>query len=154
MAKPKSSQKSSIAPILNELMDELVEQASKESDDRKQNKQCKWVMPPKKDWSGNLFKWKELDKPFDSEKPNKELVDAIKDPENPGNAGDLINTNTQIEYLAMMERAFRARHTMTFPRGVAHCCARRNGQSKEGGPLKRSVLKYLEDLQKMSAGNL
>lgn len=152
--KPKSSQKSSIAPILNELIDELATQAEKEKDDRKQNKQCQWQMPPKKDWSGNLFKWEELDKPFDSEKPNEELVDSIKDSENPGNVGDLINTNTQIEYLAMMERAFRARHTMTFPRGVAHCSARRNGQSKEGGPLKRSVLKYLEDLQKMSAGQL
>ena len=85
---------------------------------------------------------------------NEELVDAVKDAESPGNVGDLINTNTQIEYLAMVERAFRARHTMSFPRGVAHASARRHGQGGDKGPLKFSVMKYLEDLQKMSAGSV
>lgn len=151
---PKSSKKSSISPILQELIRDLATQAEKEQEKRRENKQCEWQMPVKNGWSGDLFKWKELDKPFDAKKPNDELEKAIKDPENPGNGGDLVNTNTQIEYLAMMERAFRARHTMTFPRAVAHCSARRNGQSKEGGPLKQSLLKYLEDLQKMQSGQL
>ena len=153
MAEPKSTQMSHMSQVLVDLLQDLTQQAETEQEDRRQSKQCQWQMPPKKDWSGNLFKWSELDTPFDSEDPNQELIDVVAASENPGNAGDLINTNSQIEYLAMMERAFRARHTMTFSRGVAHCSARRHGQSKEGGPLKRSVLKYLEDLQKMSAGS-
>ena len=111
-------------------------------------------MPPKGDWKGDLFKWQDLYHPFDSKDPNQELVDAVSDAENPGNVGDLVNTNTQIEYLAMVERAFRARHTMPFARGVAHTSGRRNGQGSDKGPLKFSVMKYLEDLQKMSAGSV
>lgn len=154
MPDAKSSQKSSISDILQKLIDELSSQANSEAVSRKMNGQVEWMMPPKGKWGGDLFKWQDLYHPFDSEKPNEELVDAIKDAESPGNVGDLINTNTQIEYLAMVERAFRARHTMSFPRGVAHASARRHGQGGDKGPLKFSVMKYLEDLQKMSAGSV
>ena len=151
---PKSSQKSTISDKITELIDEITEQSKKEAEDRKLNKQVKWMMPPKGDWDGDMFKWNKMDKPFDSDKPNEDLKKVVKDPEDPGNAGDLINTMTQIEYLAMAERAFRARHTMTFPRGIAHATARQKGFSTEGGPFKLTVKKYLEDIQKMSAGSV
>jgi len=154
MSEPKSSQKSSVSDIITSLIDELTSQAKDEAKDRKQNKQVKWKMPLKKDWDGDIFKWEKMDKPFDSKQSNDELKDVVKDPKNPGNAGDLVSTMTQIEYLAMAERAFRARHTMTFPRNIAHATARQNGFSKDKGPLKMSVLKYLEDISKMSAGSL
>lgn len=154
MADAKSSQKSSISNVLQKLVNELATQAKRESTERKKNAQVKWMMPPKGDWSGDLFKWQDLYHPFDSEKPNEELVKAISDAKDPGNAGDLVNTNTQIEYLAMMERAFRARHTMSFARGIAHASGRRHGQGGDKGPLKFSIMKYLEDLQKMSAGSV
>ena len=154
MPDAKSSQKSSISNVLQELIEELASQSKEESTERKKNDQVKWMMPPKGDWKGDLFKWQEMYHPFDSEDPNKELVEAVSDAKSPGNVGDLVNTNTQIEYLAMVERAFRARHTMSFARGVAHASGRRHGQGGDKGPLKFSVMKYLEDLQKMSAGSV
>lgn len=154
MATPKSSQKSSVSDVISSLIEELASQSEDEAKDRKQNKQVKWRMPPKKDWDGDIFKWEKMDKPFDSKKPNDELKATVKSPTNPGNAGDLVLSMTQIEYLAMAERAFRARHTMTFPRNIAHATARQNGFSKDKGPFKMSVLKYLEDVKKMSAGSL
>ena len=154
MPDAQSSQKSSISNILQKLIDELASQSKKESTERKKNDQVKWMMPPKGDWGGDLFKWQELYHPFDSKDPNEELVKAVSDAKSPGNVGDLVNTNTQIEYLAMVERAFRARHTMSFARGVAHASGRRHGQGGDKGPLKFSVMKYLENLQKMSAGSV
>ena len=154
MARPTSSQKSGMDPKLVKLVDEIVTQAKDESKDRKTNKQVKWLMPPKGEWDGDIFKWNKMDKPFDSKKSNDELTDTVKSANNPGNGGDLINTATQIEYLAMAERAFRARHTMTFPRNIAHATARKYGQSQDTGPFKFSVENYLKDLQKMSAGQL
>jgi hypothetical protein len=154
MAEAKSSQKSSISNVLQQLIEELASQSKEESKVRKKNDQVKWMMPPKKGWSGDIFKWQEMHHPFDSDKPNKELVKAVSNPKDPGNVGDLVNTNSQIEYLAMLERAFRARHTMSFPRGIAHASGRRHGQGGDKGPLKFSVLKYLEELQKMSAGSV
>ena len=154
MSIPKSTQKSGMDPKLEDLIEEITTQAKDEAEERKQNKQVKWTMPPKSDWDGDLFKWKEMYKPFDSKKSNEDLKKTVKDAKDPGNGGDLVNTATQIEYLAMAERAFRARHTMTFVRGIAHSTARRYGFSQEGGPFKLSVKKYLEDIQKMSAGSV
>jgi len=154
MAKPTSSKKSGMDPKLTTLIDEIVTQAKDESKDRKTNKQVKWLMPPKGGWSGDIFKWNEMDKPFDSKKSNEDLKKTIKSASSPGNVGDLINTATQLEYLAMAERAFRARHTMTFSRNIAHATARKYGQSRDTGPFKFTVENYLKDLQKMSSGQL
>jgi len=152
MAKPKASKKSGMDPKLQQLIEEIVKQAKDEAKERKQNKQVKWRMPPKAGWDGDIFKWQQMDKPFDSKKSNDDLKKTVKSPDNPGNVGDLVNTMTQLEYLAMAERGFRARHSMTFTRGIAHATARQNGFSKDKGPFKMSVLKYLEDIQKMMAG--
>lgn len=154
MGKPKSSKKSGISGKITQLIQEITTQAQEESTKRKLNQQVKWRMPPKGGWDGDIFKWNQMDKPFDSNQPNNELKNTIQSASNPGNGGDLVNTATQIEYLAMAERAFRARHTMTFARNIAHATARQSGFSKEGGPFKLSVMKYLEDIQKMSAGSV
>lgn len=154
MGEPTSTKKSSVPGKLKSLIDDLVTQFKEESSQRKTNDGVKWTMPPKSGWDGDIFKWNQMDKPFDSKQPNQELTQTVSSGKSPGRTGDLINTNTSIDYLAAMERAFRARHTMTFPRNVAHATARIHGLSKDKGPLKLAVMKYLEDLQKTMAGKL
>ena len=105
------------------------------------------MLPP--DMETSLYDWKELHSAFSSDKPNEELLKSVN-PKDPGTSGDLIITNTQIDYLSTMERAFRARHTMTFPRNVAHHCARKAGEGHDSGPLKYGVLEYLKELKKVS----
>ena len=56
MAEPKSTQMSHMSQVLVDLLQDLTQQAETEQEDRRQSKQCQWQMPPKKDWSGNLFK--------------------------------------------------------------------------------------------------
>ena len=113
---------------LEELMQEFTSQASEETKERVKNEQTKWIMPPKKDWDGDLWDWGGIYKAFDTDQLNKDLLRATEP--DVGNNGDLILGNTQIDYLSMVERAFRARHTMTFPRNVAHHCSRKDGEGQ------------------------
>ncbi len=100
----------------------------------------------------NPYAWSKIHDLFSQEQPNDELLKSVN-ASDPGNSGDLVLCNAQIDYLSMMERAFRARHTMTFPRCIAHHCARRKGQGSDAGPLKYGVLDYLRDLKKTSSGS-
>ena len=90
---------------------------------------------------------------FRRTKPNEEFIDKTLNPDDPGNHGDIMMCITQIDYLSVMERAFRARHTVTFPRNVAHHCSRKAGEGDEAGPLQYGVLDYLKELKKVSAGS-
>lgn len=154
MGDPTSVKKSNLCGKLQAIVDDLTEQFKTESTDRKKNKGIKWTMPPKDGWDGDIFKWNKMDKPFDSSQPNEELTATISNGKSPGRTGDLINTNTSIDYLTAMERAFRARHTMTFPRNVAHATARKHGLGHDKGPLKLALIDYLKDLQKTTTGKL
>jgi len=154
MGEPASVKKSNLCGKLQSLVDDLTEQFKIEAQDRKKNEGIKWTMPPKAGWDGDIFKWNKMDKPFDSTQPNEELTQTISSGDSPGRTGDLVNTNTSIDYLAAMERAFRARHTMTFPRNVAHATARKHGLGHDKGPLKLSLIDYLKDLQKTTTGKL
>jgi len=144
--------KSTVSNILQELINELSQGCRKDAEDRVKNKAVKWLMPPLEDWDGDLYDWSGIHSAFSSEDTNKEFLESIK-ADDPGNIGDLIMCNTQIDYLASMERAFRARHTMTFPRNVAHHCSRKDGEGHESGPLRYGVLEYLKELKKVSAGS-
>ena len=99
----------------------------------------------------NPYAWSDIHSMFSLNQSNDELLESVK-PDDPGNSGDLVLCNAQIDYLNMMERAFRARHTMTFPRCIAHHCGRRTGQGSDAGPLRYGVLDYLRDLKKTSSG--
>lgn len=133
---------------LEELMHEFTSQSSEETKKRVKNEQTKWIMPPKKDWDGDLSDWAGIYKAFDTDQLNKDLLRAVEP--DVGNNGDLILGNTQIDYLSMVERAFRARHTMTFPRNVAHHCSRKDGQGQQEGPFSYGVVDYLRQIDKVS----
>ena len=153
MAKPNASKKSNMSEVLSQLIETLASQCTETATARKDGNQSKWLMPDKgqSGWNGDLFDFAGINKPFDSEKPNQELIDAIKDVDSQGVSGDLVSSQVSIEYLAVLERAFRQRHTQSFPRAVLHGGARKYGLGADAGVLKWVILKYLQDIQKMSA---
>jgi len=144
--------KSTVSDVLQELIYELSTGCRRDAKDRVKNKAVKWLMPPLEDWDGNLYNWSSMYSAFSSDAPNEEFIKTV-DPKDPGNHGDIMMCITQIDYLSVMERAFRARHTMTFPRNVAHHCSRKDGEGNEKGPLRYGVLDYLKELKKVSAGS-
>ena len=165
---------------LNKLINELAKQCKEEEDPRKESRQVKWLMPPRTGpelpippkpcfdskirksppqppasedkWKGCPFDWERIYYPFHSLQSSNELTNLTLRPGCVGPAGDLTLAALQVDYLNCMERAFRARHTTSFSRGVAHHTLRRKGQGNNKGPLKSGLMDHLRDLSKVTAG--
>jgi hypothetical protein len=69
---------------------------------------------------------------------------CIADATNPGTVGDVVSMKTQIDYIANMERGFRARHATPI-RCLVHAAARRIGHGHPQGVLIGGVLKEAQD---------
>jgi hypothetical protein len=72
---------------------------------------------------------------------------AIGDAASPGTVGDCVALKVQSDYVAMMERAYRARHC-TPVRLLAMAAARRAGHGQDGGVFRGGVLRYAADALK------
>ena len=147
--------KANISAKLEDLLNGLGSQCARETKERAANAHNAPTNMLANEEFGvrfNPYAWSKIHDLFSQEQPNDELLKSVN-ASDPGNSGDLVLCNAQIDYLSMMERAFRARHTMTFPRCIAHHCARRKGQGSDAGPLKYGVLDYLRDLKKTSSGS-
>ncbi len=147
---PKANAKADMDPVLQKQIKEVQTLSKEESEKRDTGGQVKWLMPDKNGWSGDLFDWQGMAKPFDRSKSNESFIEAIKDPASPGTTGDMIVTTVQIDYLAIMERAFRSRHTHSFPRILTHLAGRKKGHGSNTGPLTVSVLEYVRGLVRES----
>jgi hypothetical protein len=178
MASDKTPTEVSVNSYLEDLIKTLAKQCKEEEDPRKESRQVKWLMPPRKGpelparpkvcdgppgpsgppppppdaWKGDPFDWEKMRYPFDSIQSSSELIKRTLVPGCVGAAGDLTLAAIQVDYLNCMERAFRARHTTSFSRGVAHHSLRRKGQGDNNGPLKYGLLDYLRDLKKVTSG--
>jgi len=152
MTQISTSKKSDIDPVFREQCEEHKTQAKDEYDTRKKGEQYKWLMPVKRDWSGDLFDWEGMKSPFDREKSNQWYKEATESPTSPGRSGDLIITTTQIAYLAVMERAFRARHTYRFPRCVAQHLGRRKGHGTKYGAFRWAAIEYVQGIIRQTSG--
>lgn len=69
---------------------------------------------------------------FDRAKIADNHAEVIGDVEAPGTAGDVISLKLQSDYVAAVERAFRARHA-TAVRCMAHAAGRRDGHGHAAG---------------------
>ena len=147
------TRKSDVDPTMYlQLKEQSVEALAQEYVNRSMQNQFHWHMPQKIKWSGDLFDWSGMHEPFDRNESNKSFVKAIQDPNNPGVSGDLGITTSQIDYLAVMERAFRARHTCRWPRVCAHMLGRRRGHgNEEMGLFKFGVLGAVRGMVKQSS---
>lgn len=148
MATPQPSAKATMDPNFDKRMRELKENAKQEYEERSQGNQVKLFRP--KGWNGDLFDVEGLSTPFLRDKANQDFVEAVKDAQSPGTTGDLVATTTMIDELAMMEAAFRSRHTMRRPRAVAHMLARKRGHGDDKGPFIQLGLEYVRGLLEQS----
>ncbi len=147
------TKKSDIDPNFEKQINARQDDAKQEERARKRNEQVHWMTPT--DWQGDPFDWNGMKAPFNRDKANSDYEAAVDDPKSPGNSGDLVATTTQIDYLACMERAFRARHTYgahQFCRPVAQSLGRKKGHGHAKGPFKQSVLQYVRDVLKQASG--
>lgn len=138
-----------VEPILEAALKSLQDQAQAEQEARLQGNQAKWMMPPSNNWSGDLFDVQGIEQAFDRNITNDAFTAAIADPSAPGTTGDLVAASLQVDYLAVMERAFRSRH-LTRARAMCHAMGRKTGHGDNKGPLTQAVLEYVRGVVKES----
>jgi hypothetical protein len=150
VAKQKSIVDSNFETVINEFSDKKKEAY----DQLTANKVIQWFRPPLGAWSGGLQTEEDLKAihtAFQTDEAEEALIDTLK-PGEPGVNGDLITLPLQIDYMAQAERAFRSRHTQTFPRAIAHIAARSKGHGNDTtGVFKGQVLGYIKNIMKKSA---
>lgn len=148
----KPEKKSDIDPNFQKQLEAQQKQGQDEGTNRAKGDQVQWNMPdPLGDWDGDLFGngLEKLGRSFNRDKANEQYVEATSDPAKPGKVGDLVATTTQIDLLATMERAFRARHGSRFPRMVAQVLGvRAYGHGGEKGVFAQSMIDYVQGLLK------
>lgn len=97
-------------------------------------------------WSGDLTDLQGMSAAFNREELYQMFRDAVKD-ENSGSVGDLIAIVTQGDFIASLERAYRARHQLSI-RARAHAAARHRGHSHTSGVLQGGLVGYLKNILK------
>ena len=137
--------RSDVDPVLSQQIDALQTQAKAEALARLQGNQSQWMMPAPLKWDGDLTDFEGMAAMFDRTQANAWFEDATTSGDSPGDTGDLIVTTTMIDYLACMERAFRARHTMGRTRAMCHAMARKAGHGADRSPLVK-VREYIVGL--------
>ena len=122
----KGKPKATIDPVFTGRLRELREQAKNLHNAHQGKAQRNWQIP--EDMTTSLLDIKNLHMPaFDREELNNQYAEVTKDADNAGTIGDVISIKMQLDYNAMEERAFRARHT-TFCRSMCLGQGRRYGQ--------------------------
>lgn len=104
-----------------------------------------WMLPALNGWTGNPLDIVSINDAFDREELNALYGIAIGDPAQGGTVADCAAAKLQIDYTAVMERAFRTRH-MTYSRAVAHASGRRRAQGADTGIFTGSVLPYVQGI--------
>lgn len=86
-----------------------------------------------------------LGKPFDRAEYTEKFEKVTKEANAVGTVGDLFIIQNEGEFLATLERAFRARHH-TSVRSRIHALARLAGHGHDLGPIKGGWLHYVHNL--------
>lgn len=150
MATPEK--KSDVDPNFSRQCQAQQRQAQAEGDNRLSGEPVQWNMPERLGWSGDLFDLEGVSEAFNRDQANQDYEKATNDVNSPGMVGDLTATLTQIDLLATMERAFRARHGSRMPRMLAHLTAvRKFGHGRENGVFTQSLLDYAQGILKQMA---
>lgn len=120
---------------------------------RCRGKQVVNLRPDTTEWSGDLASLQgviDIHKAFNADKAEEALI-RTHNVDSPGNAGDDIALPLQIDYAAQMERAYRARAAMPFPRMLSHVAGRERGHGLPRGILAFGLLRYAESVLQRAA---
>lgn len=97
-------------------------------------------------WNGDPLDVEGLSVPFSREQANQQMIAAMANQSEPGTTGDVVAASVMINELAIMERAFRARHTLRRCRATAHTQARLQGHGSDTGPLIQLGVEYVRSI--------
>lgn len=106
-----------------------------------------WFRP--EGWDGRLSGpdyLKNMAIPFSRDASSNDYLEAVKDPKNPGTSGDVVVTTIMAETLSVMERAFRARHTLRRVRATCHVVGRKLAQGQATGAFIQSNVEFVRSL--------
>lgn len=145
-----NSSKVDMDPNYDLQLRSLREQAAAEAEAVLSGQPSQWMRPS--GWAGDLDDWKAMEVPFASTTADQQFVDAVKDPTTSGVVGDVIAAATMIEYLSVMERAFRSRHAGGRIRNIIHAQARKAGQGSAEGSFTQIGLEYPRRIIKRAKG--
>jgi hypothetical protein len=104
----------------------------------------RWMTPPLNGWDGNPFSITDIKLPFDRDTLNTDTENYYTDATE-GTSGLTGGRVLQIVYMAVMERAFRARH-MSPIRAMMHAAGRRKGHGHVDGIHTGDILNYIQDV--------
>lgn len=143
-----ASSKAEVDTNFEAQLKRLQKHAEEDHTARKMADQSKWYRPDDSatgdaGWDGDLFDLEGMGRVYTRKEANDMFLDATKDPKAPGVTGDLIVTTTMVDYLALMERAFRSRHSMRRPRAVLHAMGRKFGHGHDNGVFIQAGLEYI-----------
>ena len=147
MPTPKPQSKANMDPRFETILREFMQKSKEEYQKRSSVQQQKWFRPD--DWNGDIFDVEGMSAPFDRSAANSDYLAAVSDPSNPGTTGDIVATTTMIDYLAAIERAFRARF-MRRPRAMAHMLGRKKGHGTQRGPFIQCGVEYIRSVLKQA----
>lgn len=122
---------------------DLQSHAEEEAQARTTGEPVQWFRPT--GFSTDPFDTQSLADGFSRDEANVDFSRIIN-PEDPGTTGDLIAVATMVDYLAVMQRAFRARHTASRARMAAQAAARKKGHGNVQGVFSQLPLEYVRNL--------
>ena len=132
-----------IDPNFEQQVKALQAGAALEADALQNSVQNQWMRPTRPGWNADLTAWDAFHAPFNRDVANQAVVDATSDPTNPGVDGDVVGGTTQAHQLAVLERSFRLRHTLSRIRAAAHVAGRKAGHGDDRGVLVQTSLEFL-----------
>ena len=104
-----------------------------------------WMTLDHGSWSGNPFDIPGMTGAFDRDDINQHYAEMLSDPANLGSLGSSLALKLQVDWLAVLERAFRTRHASSV-RCAVHAAARRKGHSSGAGIFSIGTLGYVQNI--------
>ncbi len=147
MNSPKPAPKGRIHDVFLDTLNGMAERVQTQHDAERGAGSRDWSVPEK---VSNLLEPAGMTTAFDRAAIDANYDTCVTMPASAGTVADTISLKSQGDYVAVIERAFRARHC-TPVRLLGFAAARRRGHSKPNGVLKGGVLRYAQDVLK--AGN-
>lgn len=126
----KPTSKGNIDPLFLKQLEELREHTDKQATAAISSDARVWQIPT--DQTTDMRNIAGLKTGFDRDTIGQNFSSLIEDGGSPGTAGDVVAVKTQSDYVAMLERAYRARHAGVI-RCLAHAAARRKGHGNSAG---------------------
>jgi len=107
-----------------------------------------WMLPMDHNaWTGDPADFESIGDAFPREQLNETVQNLLLQADKNATTAALMAARLQLEYMAMMERSFRARH-LSPVRATAHSLARLRGHGDAGGVHEGGVLRYIQNIAK------